>query len=59
MYSILLGDCKSKGDIVFVLDTSGSVGTNNYDLMRNFTYNTIRDLEIDNGFFRIGMMTFR
>lgn len=52
------GDCKSKADVIFLLDTSGSVGEYNYALMRNFTFNTVKDLEIDSGLFRVGVMTF-
>uniref|UniRef100_A0A0B7BC59 Uncharacterized protein n=1 Tax=Arion vulgaris TaxID=1028688 RepID=A0A0B7BC59_9EUPU len=51
-------DCKSKGDVIFVLDSSGSVGELNFALMKNFTFSTVRDLEIDSGFFRVGIISF-
>jgi hypothetical protein len=45
--------------VTFVLDSSGSVGEVNFDRVRNFTISAIGDLEIDNGFFRISVVTFR
>uniref|UniRef100_A0A0B7ART5 Collagen alpha-3(VI) chain n=2 Tax=Arion vulgaris TaxID=1028688 RepID=A0A0B7ART5_9EUPU len=57
-YTPFQGECRSKGDVIFVLDTSGSVGEYNFGLMKNFTYNTVQDLQLDNGFFRVGFITF-
>ena len=45
--------------MTFILDMSGSVGQINFDRVRNFTISAVRDLEIDNGFFRISVVTFR
>ena len=53
------GECESTGDVTFILDSSGSVGEVNFDRVRNFTISAVRDLEIDNGFFRISLVTFR
>ncbi|KAK7502428.1 hypothetical protein BaRGS_00006381, partial [Batillaria attramentaria] len=52
------GECESTGDVTFILDSSGSVGEVNFDRVRNFTISAIRDLEIDNGFFRVAVVTF-
>lgn len=51
--------CDSTGDVTFILDSSGSVGEENFDRLRNFTIAAVRDLEIDNGFFRVAVVTFR
>ncbi|XP_025106489.1 collagen alpha-3(VI) chain-like isoform X11 [Pomacea canaliculata] len=50
--------CDSTGDVTFILDSSGSVGEENFDRLRNFTIAAVRDLEIDNGFFRVAVVTF-
>lgn len=51
-------DCKGKGDVVFILDTSGSVGRNGFYKVLNFTYQAISDLDIDSGNFRVAVITF-
>jgi collagen type VI alpha len=50
--------CSASGDIVFILDSSGSVGQDNFYRVLNFTYATIDGLDIDNGRFRVGVTTF-
>ncbi|XP_052813417.1 uncharacterized protein LOC128240703 isoform X7 [Mya arenaria] len=52
------GDCFASGDIVFILDSSGSVGQDNFYRVLNFTYSTIDGLDIDSGHFRVGVTTF-
>ncbi|XP_021375359.1 uncharacterized protein LOC110464458 isoform X7 [Mizuhopecten yessoensis] len=52
------GPCTSTADVVFILDTSGSVGRDNFYRMLNFTWSTVRELEVDSGNYRIGLMTF-
>ncbi|XP_060566778.1 uncharacterized protein LOC132725621 isoform X26 [Ruditapes philippinarum] len=52
------GVCSASGDIVFILDSSGSVGQDNFYRVLNFTYATIDGLDIDNGRFRVGVTTF-
>ena len=51
-------DCRGKGDVVFILDTSGSVGRDGFYKILNFTYETIFDLDIDSGNFRVAVITF-
>ncbi|CAG5136835.1 unnamed protein product, partial [Candidula unifasciata] len=51
-------NCRTKGDVVFVLDSSGSVGEYNFGLVKNFTQETIKDLSVDSGLYRIGVITF-
>ncbi|XP_033728441.1 uncharacterized protein LOC117317678 isoform X2 [Pecten maximus] len=52
------GPCSSTGDVVFILDTSGSVGRDNFYRMLNFTWETVNELEVNGGNYRIGLMTF-
>ncbi|KAK3599021.1 hypothetical protein CHS0354_012500 [Potamilus streckersoni] len=50
--------CTSTGDIVFILDSSGSVGLENFYRVLNFTYNTVHQLDIESGSYRVGLITF-
>ena len=43
---------------MFVLDSSGSVGRGYFYDVLNFTYNIVDDLDIDNGNYRVGVVTF-
>lgn len=52
------GPCSSTGDVIFILDTSGSVGRDNFYRMLNFTWSTVKELEVDSGNYRVGLMTF-
>ncbi|XP_076459446.1 LOW QUALITY PROTEIN: uncharacterized protein LOC143292771 [Babylonia areolata] len=55
---VYTGECGASGDVTFILDSSGSVGEENFDRVRNFTIATVRDLEVNNGFFRISVVTY-
>lgn len=50
--------CHAEADVVFILDSSGSVGQDNFYRVLNFTYSTIDSLDIDSGQFRVGVVTF-
>jgi uncharacterized protein YegL len=50
--------CRGQGDIVFILDTSGSVGRDGFYKVLNFTYHIISELDIDSGNFRVAVITF-
>ena len=43
---------------MFILDSSGSVGQQNFYRVLNFTYSTIEGLNVDDGSFRIAIITF-
>jgi collagen type VI alpha len=43
---------------VFVLDSSGSLGRDHFYHVLNFTYNIVDELDIDNGNYRVGVVTF-
>ncbi|KAH3749755.1 hypothetical protein DPMN_184266, partial [Dreissena polymorpha] len=51
-------ECFASADVVFVLDSSGSVGQDNFYRLLNFTYQTVDGLDIDSGRFRVGVTTF-
>ncbi|VDI68326.1 Hypothetical predicted protein, partial [Mytilus galloprovincialis] len=48
----------SPADVIFVVDESGSVGSDNFAKTRASIVDTIRHLDIRNDFVRIGVMTF-
>jgi len=45
-------------DIVFVVDESGSVGTDNFDEIKSFLSMFVGTLPIDSGHARVGVVTF-
>ena len=49
-------DCPT--DIIFVVDESGSIGSDNYDLMKDFLSQLVSRLDIDSGSTRVGLVTF-
>jgi len=55
---LVILECSAAADIIFVLDSSGSVGQDNFYRVLNFTYEIIDGLDIDNGNFRVGVITF-
>lgn len=50
--------CNSGSDIVIMLDASGSIGYNNFDVLKEFIVKLVEQLEVDNGKVRVGMLTF-
>lgn len=55
-----LGDCGKKGaaDIVFLMDSSGSVGEDNFELMKNFTKSIIDEFVIGPNAVQFGVVIF-
>ena len=51
-------ECTSKGDIAFILDSSGSLGRGGFYKVLNFTSTTVGDLDIDTGNFKVSVITF-
>lgn len=58
MHLNFITECTATGDVVFVIDSSGSVGQNNFYRVLNFTYYTVEGLDVDSGQFRVGVETF-
>ena len=55
----LYTDCSvSKIDIYFVLDESGSVGFSNYQLMKQFVYDTVNNFDIGPDDTQVGVISF-
>lgn len=57
-FIVFVLECTSRADVVFVLDSSGSVGRYNFDNVLRFVTRTISDLSIDSGNFRVGVVSF-
>ena len=52
-------DCtESKSDIVFVLDSSGSVGEDNFKVMKDFVKSVVQNLNIGPDNTKVGVITF-
>ena len=54
----ILTDCGAKADIVFLLDSSGSVGSSNFHKMLNFVQNVSDTFTIGPNDVQIGVDTF-
>jgi len=48
----------TKADIVFVVDSSGSIGNENFDKLRQFLEAMINRLDVDPDLTRVGLMLF-
>ena len=51
-------DCAKRMDLIFVLDTSGSIGDNNFRRMKNFVRILVGNLEINTGIVRVGVLVY-
>ena len=49
--------CESPADVIFALDSSGSIEEENYYIMENFVRDVISSLDIGAGT-RVGLITF-
>ena len=50
--------CQSNPDIVFVIDSSGSIGVFQFQQALNFTANLVSEFRIGKDFTRIGVITY-
>ena len=58
-YCALLTGCETRGiDLIFVLDSSGSVGSSNFQNVRNFVSNLVSQLEIGPDNTQVGLINF-
>ena len=46
MHIIILVGCNIKSDVIFVLDSSGSIGSRHYGEVKTFAKNFVNELEI-------------
>ena len=54
---MLLTACEHPADVIFALDSSGSIEEENYYIMENFVRDVIASLDITTGT-RVGLITF-
>lgn len=54
------GDCISAqvADIVFIVDESGSIGTNNFNLIRHFLHHIVSGLDVKPDSVRVGLVLY-
>lgn len=45
-------------DVVFVMDESGSIGSTNYEKMKDFVSDLVAGMDVDSGNTRVGLVTF-
>ena len=45
-------------DVVFIVDSSGSIGQNNFDKVKAWLSALISTLDVDSGSVRVGLVTF-
>lgn len=56
---VLLTECQIRGlDLIFVLDSSGSVGSSNFQRVINFAVNLVRQLQIGPSNTQVGLIRF-
>ena len=51
-------ECQTGIDLIFVLDSSGSIGSYNFQLMKNFTADVVRNLNIGPDETRVGLVLY-
>ncbi|GAB1610762.1 hypothetical protein Ahia01_001362700 [Argonauta hians] len=51
-------DCTSRADILFIIDSSGSVGEENFGKVIDFVYSTVDTLDIESGLYNVALITF-
>ena len=45
-------------DVVFVLDSSGSIGQRNFQKIKDFVISVVTDLDVESGLIRVGSVTY-
>ena len=52
------GECRHPADVVIAMDATGSVHSSNFRLVKEFSMELIRSLNIDNGFVNLGLFKY-
>ena len=52
-------ECEGTGDILFVVDSSGSVGLHNFHLLLGFVQDFVHHLDINSGAYRVAMIVYK
>ena len=55
---MLYTECRTGIDLIFVLDSSGSIGSTNFQLMRNFVANVVSNLNIGPDQSQVGVVVY-
>ena len=50
--------CESSIDLMFILDSSGSIGSGTFENVRNFVINVVSDLTLSEERNRVGVIEF-
>lgn len=58
LISFLVADCSQAVDVVFVVDQSDSIGSQNFAIVQTFLSNLIMQMNIDNGVSRVGLLLY-
>lgn len=56
MISILA--CDAKADVAFLLDSSGSIGQQNFRLVKDFVHRVVQEMAIGKGHTRVGVASY-
>ncbi len=54
----MVSGCEGSLDVVFILDSSGSIGLENFQHIKQFVINVIRMLDIERDRIHVGMVQF-
>ena len=58
MHRVVLGCEGDATDVVFLMDSSGSIGEENFNVMLDFLGDVVEDLDIESGRVQMGAATF-
>ena len=59
MFPVLAVDCRATlADIIFVVDSSGSIGNDNFEKMKLFLQDLVSGLDVDPTLTRVGLLLF-
>lgn len=58
VFMLVYSGCQARADVVFLLDSSGSVGHVDFRRVKQFVHNLVSDLQIGRDKTRIGLVTY-
>ncbi|KAJ8319985.1 hypothetical protein KUTeg_001572 [Tegillarca granosa] len=58
VFKTICTECKAEVDLVIIIDSSTSVGPDNYEKTKTFVTDLLRNAEIDSGLVRVGIVTY-
>ena len=57
-FNIFISECKQPGDLLFLLDDSGSMGQRNFDAAKSFVHDVTGKLEVASDKWQIALIRF-